>query len=950
MTLRRRTLLITGIILIVLISVISITFQAILGSSINKLEKQSVTENAERVQQAINENIEGLSSFVGDWGPWDDTYKFTLDHNGDFVARNLTDATFVNYNVNVILFIDKEGYIVYGKALDLDTERMVPIPKGLIDNIKKSSLTSRFSYNFTVKGIIALPDGPMLVASSPILTSNHEGPVVGNMVVGRFLDTVEVEDLAKRTRLGVSIKTLENTSDANFQKVSEANPTVLNPVDDNTIEGYSIIKDIYGQPIVGTIIKAPRRAHSVGESSSRLMLVSLLVLGLVCIITVLWFLEKNVLSRLHDLSQSVKSISTKGTIETRLPLDERNDEFKIVSGEINRMLEQLDKSQQAIYKSEKKFRTFVEKAQDIVYSLDKDGVCTYISPNCSTTIGYAPNDFIGKPFDYNMHQDNRAEWSTYLKSRTGTNDFSETFEYRSRKQDGSWEWLATSLSISEDADSNEHQFIGIVRNIDKRMRVEAELREAHDLLEKRVEERTAELAETNKVLQEEIAEREKTQAEIKYLAYYDHLTGLPNRSLAMDRLSQAILFAQRARRPLAVMFLDIDNFKIVNDTVGHTQGDELLSDVGRRLKESVRAVDTIARVGGDEFIIIVQDLEDENAVHDIANRILNSFKMPFALKDIEHYVTASIGIALYPADGSDADTLINNADIAMYKAKKHGRNEYMLCTPSMKSSLVEQMQLSNYLHRALERNELMLYYQPQVNSHTGRIVGIEALLRWKHPELGFISPAKIIPIAEQTGLIMPIGEWVLKTACEQNKKLQDKGLAHIKMAVNLSINQFQSPKIADRVERILKETGLDAHYLELEITESIAMNEADYVVDILQSFKELGITISIDDFGTEYSSLQYLKQIPIDKIKIAMPFIRGISVNDKDEAIIKTIIVLAKSLGLNVIAEGVETQEQLAFLAKNLCEDIQGYYYYKPMSAGELEDLLQKEGLKDKAS
>jgi EAL domain-containing protein (putative c-di-GMP-specific phosphodiesterase class I) len=281
----------------------------------------------------------------------------------------------------------------------------------------------------------------------------------------------------------------------------------------------------------------------------------------------------------------------------------------------------------------------------------------------------------------------------------------------------------------------------------------------------------------------------------------------------------------------------------------------------------------------------------------------------------------------------------------MYEAKSHGKNESMLFTPLMKSVRLEQMQLSNDLHRALEYGELMLYYQPQISIATNKIIGVEALIRWRHPELGFIAPSKFIPIAEHSGLIIPIGEWVLRTACRQNKLWQQSGLSSVRMAVNLSMNQFQTSKVADMVKRILKETGLNGEFLELEITESIAMNETAHVAEILQSFRDMGVTISIDDFGTDYSSLQYLKHIPIDRIKIAMPFVSGISVNEKDEAIIKTIIVLSKSLGFAVIAEGVETKEQLDFLSEHLCDEVQGYYYYEPMTADNFEKLLRGENV-----
>ncbi len=428
---------------------------------------------------------------------------------------------------------------------------------------------------------------------------------------------------------------------------------------------------------------------------------------------------------------------------------------------------------------------------------------------------------------------------------------------------------------------------------------------------------------------------------IEQLAYYDHLTGLANRLLFADQLDQAILQAKISDKILAVLFLDLDAFKIINDTMGHALGDQLLIDLSKRLLDVLNTTGTVSRFGGDEFIIFVNNLTNSDDVSRIAEKILDVFNKPFLLNDYESFITASIGIALYPIDGENKELLIKNADLAMYKAKAKGRNQYEICTPLMKTIMAENVEIFNSLHRALERNELLLYYQPQVSQQSGQIIGVEALLRWNHPELGLVTPDKFIPIAERTGLITSIGDWVLRNACKQNKLWQDAGLPCIRMALNLSIHQFHNPQIVNQVSAILKETGLHPDYLELEITETIAMQETDHIIDVLKSFQKMGITISIDDFGTEYSSLNYLKHLPVDRIKIAIPFVQGIGVSDKDEAITIAIIHLAKNLGLDVIAEGVENKQQLNFLTHHLCHQIQGFYYYKPKPAHEIEALLR---------
>lgn len=436
--------------------------------------------------------------------------------------------------------------------------------------------------------------------------------------------------------------------------------------------------------------------------------------------------------------------------------------------------------------------------------------------------------------------------------------------------------------------------------------------------------------------------RVQTEQDIEYLAYYDHLTGLPNRTLFTDRLNQAINLSKRNSKFLGVMFLDLDSFKVVNDTMGHNGGDILLKEVANTLSQHLRKTDTVARFGGDEFMILLNNVTEGTDMAKVADSVMRLFEKPFMINEQEFFITASGGVAIYPVDGEDADSLVKNADIAMYKAKSRGKNQHVLCTTDMKAEVQKNMLLSNSLYHANERNELIIYYQPQVSLETKQVIGFEALLRWQHPQLGMISPGIFIPLAEKNGLINSIGEWVLETACRQNVRWQELGLPHLRMAVNLSVSQFKNPKLVDIVEHILQETGLDPRYLELEITESVAVKESDYIIDVLTRLKDLGVSISIDDFGTEYSSLSRLKSLPVDRIKIDMQFVQGIEGSAKDQAITKVIINLAKSLGLKVIAEGVETAPQLEFLNQKMCDEVQGFYYYKPMPASEVEVILRQ--------
>jgi len=502
--------------------------------------------------------------------------------------------------------------------------------------------------------------------------------------------------------------------------------------------------------------------------------------------------------------------------------------------------------------------------------------------------------------------------------------------------------ILLSSSILKDEWGDSLGIVCIFQDISEIKLVQQKLKKSYAELEIKVEERTSELSSSNEELECEISSRIDMENKIKKLAYYDFLTGLPNRMLFIDRLNQGILNAVRNKSFLGVLFLDLDSFKRINDTMGHSKGDELLKMVSKRLTNIIRESDTVCRVGGDEFLILIQNLQNDQDIRQVAEKILKDFKKSFKLDNTDLYITTSIGGAIYPIDGSDVETLIKNADIAMYKAKEKGRNKFQLCTEIIKENLVEEMRLTNRLYGAIERNELQLYYQPQVSLLTGEIIGVEALIRWYSAELGMVNPINFIHIAEKTGLILPIGEWVIKSACRQNKIWQETGILNVPIAVNISVNQFQNRKIIEDIIVILKETGLDPKNLEIEITENIIMKETEYIIESLKQLKQLGVKIAIDDFGTEYSSLNYIKQLPVDKIKIDISFVRGININHKDEAIIKVIIALAKNLELKVIAEGAETKEQIEFLRKEGCDEIQGYYYHKPMQAKQIEELMKK--------
>ena len=439
----------------------------------------------------------------------------------------------------------------------------------------------------------------------------------------------------------------------------------------------------------------------------------------------------------------------------------------------------------------------------------------------------------------------------------------------------------------------------------------------------------------------DITERKVAEERVQFLAYYDALTGLPNRALLQDRLSKALASARRRKEKVAILFLDLDRFKDINDSLGHSLGDLLLQNVAERLKRCAREQDTVARLGGDEFLIVLTNVKEIADASVAAERFMDAMTAGFVIQGHSLSISCSVGISMFPEHGTDSEILIKNADAAMYRAKESGRNNFRFFTEDMNAQAVERLTLENGLRLALDKKELFLVYQPQVDIVSGKIIGLEALLRWQHPTLGLVPPDKFIRIAENCGLIVPIGEWVLRTACSQARKWQDEGIPAVSVAVNVSAVQFRQEGFCELIRRVLHETGLAPQYLELELTEGLLLANADVTFSVLQELTDMGLTLAIDDFGNGYSNFTYLRQFRVSKLKIDRSFIRDVAVNPDYVAITTAIISMAKSLNLKVIAEGVEDEAQMSFLRAHQCDEIQGYYFSKPLAVDKVADKLR---------
>ncbi|MBV2235766.1 MAG: EAL domain-containing protein [Sterolibacterium sp.] len=512
-----------------------------------------------------------------------------------------------------------------------------------------------------------------------------------------------------------------------------------------------------------------------------------------------------------------------------------------------------------------------------------------------------------------------------------------------RRKDGSQLWIRATGHRANTPDGG-LDVIWIYEDVTERHQAEDALLRAHDELEQRVVERTSELARTNSQLQEEIYERLQAEQRIWHVAHHDALTGLPNRSLLMDRLDQALTQAARSQQRVAIMFLDLDRFKSINDTLGHHIGDLLLKHVASHLREAVRAMDTVSRLGGDEFVVVLHEIQDMDDAVRVAEKILARLATAVKLEGHTLYATPSIGISLYPDDGREAYQLMKNADTAMYHAKESGRNNFQLFTSQMNDETERVFTLEQRMRRALEAGHFVLHYQPLFDHNDGNICGVEALVRWNDPQHGLIPPQEFLPVAEEIGLILPLGEWILREACRQQMAWQAQGLPALRMSVNLSARQFRQKSLINTLQNILTETGMNARQLELEITESSLMHDADETLIKLRQLTEMGITLAIDDFGTGYSSLSYLKKYSVNRLKIDRDFVRSLCDNQDDAAIVSTIVAMASHLGLHTMAEGVETQDQLQALLDLGCKQFQGNLFSQPLPAVDAALLLEKAG------
>ncbi len=566
--------------------------------------------------------------------------------------------------------------------------------------------------------------------------------------------------------------------------------------------------------------------------------------------------------------------------------------------------EELKAKEEQVRSSELRFRLALEGSNDGIFDWNIRTGEIYLSEHCHAMLGYEPGDleYTIDSWKKLIHPEDMEYTSKAVNDHFEGKTPSYNNEYRLKTKSGEYKWVLCRGHAVWDENGKPVRKAGSLTDISKRK------------------------------------ENEET---INKLAYYDSLTGLPNRVLFESKAKAALDSAHRGNWKVAILYLDLDNFKVINDTFGHSFGDVLLKEVGEVLKDCLNENALISRIGGDEFIILLNKVESTQEVLETAECIIGKFSKPWSIDGREFYNTTSIGVAMYPSDGLNIQSLIKNADSAMYKSKDLGKNNYEIFSPIFNQQIAKRLEMETNLSRAIEREEFVVYYQPQIDLNSGKLKGLEALVRWNHPAMGLVSPLEFIPVAEETGAIIFIDQWVMQNACRQIKLWQDMNHAPLFVSVNVSARHFQHKNFKSSIMQILDETGLEARWLDLEIVESTAMKDLNVTITILNELKEMGIMVSLDDFGTGYSSLNYLQKLPISTLKIDKSFVNNIKANSKEKIISESIISLAHKLGLKTIAEGVEKWEQVSFLKEQSCDRAQGYLFSKPLPASEIEEILR---------
>ena len=982
-----RALLITAIIFTGVTSVFLPLFLIVMDRNNREQENLSARNDYQRVVDEIYGTINFIDRILSDYTLWDDTYAFMQGENPGYPEANLYDEGLKNLGLNMVVALDVTGKVYYQKGFSLQLAQPEEIPFSIDDFVKNNPVLSNVARtDFHTSGLIRMADRVILFSAYPVHDSQGIKKPNGALIFGRYLDRDELGRISSQSRVSGQIEFLDDKDlPQNFQKalgeVKSGSQLYIDPVDNEKIAIYGLLNDFQGRPIAVLRVESSRETYQQAQKSSISLVATFLVLCFSFSTILMYALDRYLHSRearrealdryrtavmhasdaimvvdddlrildanpacekllgfsLKDtpyvvLDYVVAPISSEAASMTQairshknLPSGEqsyrRNDgsyvtiEFSasqiVMSGEtvtclFIRDITQRKDVERALFESRERYELAVQGANDGIWDWDLYHNKVYFSDRWKAMMGCESAE-IGDTIDEwldRIHPDDLLRVQTEISSHLHKRSPQFECEYRIRHKDGNYYWMQARGLARWDADNNACRLAGSQTDINARKLAEERLR---------------------------------------FDALHDPLTGLPNRSLLLDRLNHANARAKRAGRDFALLFIDFDRFKMINDTYGHTKGDQFLIQMGERFQSCLRVEDTLARLSGDEFIVLLEEIHSVDDVAIVAKRLKAKLKMPVTLDNTVIFPSASIGVVVPDREYANAEEIIRDADIAMYYAKQNSETDYVLFDPSMYDQTAHFMAMESELRQAIEKREFFLVYQPIYSFADNQINGFEALIRWQHPLRGILSPAEFISVAEETGLIIPIGRWVMMEACCQLQRWQKLFPFHqpLSISVNLSSLQLCHSSLIDDVDQVLRESGCPAECLRLEITEGAVIKDIQYARKVLQQIKEKGVRVDIDDFGTGYSSLSYLQSLPVDAIKIDRSFINGILNEENGRQIVQAIITLALNMGFYNIAEGVETVEQLEILKEMDCAYVQGYLLSKPVEPAAVEKLLK---------
>ncbi len=905
MTLTKKTvisvslLMLTGLFLMSVLLFLYITFK------FRETEIQNAKKDMVRILGVLEREIDAVDSYCKDYAFWDDTYYFMIRYDENYVSSNYNVPYLKTQRIHFICHVNLKGKIVYKAVYKPDSFEPADFNEITKDNSVLRDILSVKNLK-EEKGLINTSLGYLMISSRPVSDSYMKAPANGKILMGRFLAREELARISSMLKVNMEILPLDAGGISSFGITDNGRKGSNNfsvKCGNDVIRIYSALNDLRGNPIAAALLNYQRDIKAIGVQTVKFTLLLVTVLSLLLMGLVLFFLRRGVLQPVEGLTAEALEITRNRDFFRRLPESEV-DEFLIMARSFNSILDMLvDANSNLEAKVIERTSALTTVNQELVlmrqifeYSLEgivitnSEAEILSVNPAFTSITGYTSEEVAGEnPRMLKSDLHDNFYFENMWQSLKATGHWAS--EIWNRHKDGKAypEWL--SISAIRDLNGNTTHYVGIFHDISDIKR------------------------------QEEL---------IKYQAYHDALTGLPNRILLKSRIDKAIAHSTRNKNRFGVIFLDLDNFKVINDSLGHAIGDLLLKEAADRLRRIARNDDTVARLGGDEFIILVEDIADEKPSVILSRRIIQAFREPFCIKGNNLHVGASIGIAMYPEDGEESDSLIKNADAAMYRAKDEGRQTFALFKPSLNESVARKLKIENELRQAINDTNFEVYYQPKMDIKSGSIMGMEGLVRWKHAQ-GIISPAEFIPLAEEIGLISEIDRIVMHKAFREVSELINSGMVSMKLALNCSAKSLHYKGLPDIISSALSKYNFKPEWFELEITETSIMRDIEASRAILYMLLETGISITLDDFGTGYSSLSQLKNLPIHTLKIDASFIREIENNRNDAHITESIIAMSRRVGIEVVAEGVEKETQLEFLKNAGCDIAQGYLISRPI-------------------